>query len=77
MDRCCELTGLIDRYAPTFGALCYDPSKERDAVPFAETGAAQWGSFTEKNHQFKKPTDRAHTTPESTHRVPYQIDQSP
>ena len=29
-----------DRYAPTFGALCYDPSKERDAVPFAETVAA-------------------------------------
>jgi len=29
-----------DRYAPTFGALCYDPSKERAAVPFAETVAA-------------------------------------
>jgi len=29
-----------DRYAPTFGALCYDPSKERPAVPFEETVAA-------------------------------------
>ena len=29
-----------DRYAPTFGALCYDPRKERAATPFAETVAA-------------------------------------
>ena len=29
-----------DRYAPTFGALCYDPTKERDSVPFSETVAA-------------------------------------
>jgi len=29
-----------DRYAPTFGALCYDPKKERAATPFAETVAA-------------------------------------
>ena len=26
-----------DRYAPTFGSTCYDPSKERDSVPLEET----------------------------------------
>lgn len=26
-----------DRYAPTFGSTCYDPSRERDTVPLEET----------------------------------------
>ena len=29
-----------DRYAPTFGALAYDPTRERKAVPFEETVGA-------------------------------------